>query len=147
QLLILDEPTNGMDPSGRQEILALARDLASNKGMSLLFSSHLLPDVEAVCEHVLVLGRGELLAAGNIQELKRAHAQAFKLRLKADAERFVHRLNEVGCETELQDSLLRVRLPDGQNQSLLWELAHAFQVQIRYLRPQRSTLEEVFLQA
>jgi ABC-2 type transport system ATP-binding protein len=147
QLLILDEPTNGMDPSGRHEILALARDLAANKGMSLLFSSHLLPDVEAVCDHVLVLGRGELLAAGNIQELKRAHAQAFELRLKADAERFAHRLIEAGCQTELQDDSLRVRLPDDQNQRLLWELAHASQVQIRYLRPQRSTLEEVFLQA
>ena len=46
ELLILDEPTNGMDPAGREEMLELARDLSRNKGMSLLFSSHLLPDVE-----------------------------------------------------------------------------------------------------
>jgi len=52
QLLILDEPTNGMDPSGRQEVLELAHDLAHNKGMNVLFSSHLLPDVEAVCGKV-----------------------------------------------------------------------------------------------
>src|SRR6267142_6841346 len=70
RLLILDEPTNGMDPAGREEMIDLARDLAHGKGMSLLFSSHLLPDVEAVCDHVLVLGRGALLAQGNIQELK-----------------------------------------------------------------------------
>ena len=62
KLLILDEPTNGMDPAGRQEMIELARDLAHGKGMSLIFSSHLLPDVEAVCDHVLVLGRGALLA-------------------------------------------------------------------------------------
>ncbi|HJS08305.1 MAG TPA: ABC transporter ATP-binding protein, partial [Pirellulales bacterium] len=62
KLLILDEPTNGMDPAGRLEILELARDLAHNKGMSLLFSSHLLPDVESVCEYVVVLGNGRLLA-------------------------------------------------------------------------------------
>jgi ABC-2 type transport system ATP-binding protein len=147
QLLILDEPTNGMDPAGRQEILELARDLAYNKGMSLLFSSHLLPDVESVCDHVLVLGRGELLAAGKIQELKRSHAQAFELRLKADAEHFARRLGEAGCQTELHEDLLRVRLPEGRSQALLWELAHLAQVQVRYLRPQRSTLEEVFLQA
>src|SRR5207244_11102100 len=73
QLLILDEPTNGMDPAGRQEMLELARDLTQNKGLSLLFSSHLLPDVEAVCDHVLVLGRGSLLAQGSIQELKQTH--------------------------------------------------------------------------
>lgn len=147
KLLILDEPTNGMDPAGRQEILELAHDLAHNKGMSLLFSSHLLPDVESVCDHVLVLGRGELLAAGKIQELKQAHERAFELRLKADTERFARRLNEAGCQTELQEDLLRVRLPDGHSHTLLWELAHTTQVQIRYLRPQRSTLEEVFLHA
>ena len=136
-----------MDPTGRQEILELARDLAYNKGMSLLFSSHLLPDVESVCDHVLVLGRGELLAAGKIQELKRSHTQAFELRLKADAEHFARRLGEAGCQTELHEDLVRVRLPEGRSQALLWELAHRAQVQIRYLRPQRSTLEEVFLQA
>src|SRR5262249_3674586 len=61
KLLILDEPTNGMDPEGREEVLELSRDLANNKGMSLLFSSHLLPDVEAVCDHVVVLAQGRLL--------------------------------------------------------------------------------------
>jgi ABC-2 type transport system ATP-binding protein len=147
KMLILDEPTNGMDPTGRQELLELARDLAYSKGMSLLFSSHLLPDVESVCDHVLVLGRGELLAAGNIQELKQSHARAFELRLKADAEGFARRLSAAGCQTELHEDLLRVRLPEGRNQTLLWELAHTAQVQVRYLRPQRSTLEEVFLQA
>src|SRR4029079_3652076 len=62
QLLVLDEPTNGMDPAGRVEVLELAQDLAHNKGMSMLFSSHLLPDVEAVCNYVVVLGGGKLLA-------------------------------------------------------------------------------------
>src|SRR6202044_3893336 len=56
KLLILDEPTNGMDPAGREEVLELSRDLAYNKGISLLFSSHLLPDVESVCQYIIVLG-------------------------------------------------------------------------------------------
>jgi len=103
--------------------------------------------VESVCDHVLVLGRGELLAAGKIQELKQSHVRGFQLRLKADADGFARRLSEAGCQTELQEDLLRVRLPEGRSETLLWELAHAAQVQVRYLRPQRSTLEEVFLQA
>src|SRR5216110_1225939 len=70
KLLILDEPTNGMDPEGREEVIELSRDLAHNKGMSLIFSSHLLPDVEAVCDHVVVLGAGKLLTQGSIQQLK-----------------------------------------------------------------------------
>ena len=75
RLLILDEPTNGMDPAGRDDVLRLAVDLARNKGMSLLFSSHLLPDVEAVCDYVMVLGGGRLLAQGRIDDLERPHHQ------------------------------------------------------------------------
>src|ERR1700737_1894474 len=82
RLLILDEPTNGMDPAGREEVLELASDLARNKGMSLLFSSHLLPDVESVCDYVVVLGGGRLLAEGKIRDLKKGHERCFELRLK-----------------------------------------------------------------
>jgi ABC-2 type transport system ATP-binding protein len=147
KLLILDEPTNGMDPAGRQDILELTRDLAHNKGMSLLFSSHLLPDVETVCDYVIVLGSGKLLAAGEIQVLKRMHDQCFDLRLKTDMASFAGRLSALGCATEFQEDLLRVRIPEGRSPQMLWELAAQEHQQIRYLRPQRSTLEEVFLQA
>ena len=84
RLLILDEPTNGMDPAGRDDVLELAHDLAHNKGMSLLFSSHLLPDVEAVCDHVMVLGGGRLLAQGRIADLKQPHNLEFELRVKGE---------------------------------------------------------------
>jgi ABC-2 type transport system ATP-binding protein len=147
RLLILDEPTNGMDPAGRQEILDLARDLAHNKGMSLLFSSHLLPDVEFVCDHVLVLGRGTLLAHGDIQSLKLVHRLSYEVRIKGDAEPFTQRLREVGSEVQPRDDLLLVHLPQNQPPTLLWQIAAAMGEQIRYLRPQRSSLEEVFLQA
>ena len=147
KLLILDEPTNGMDPAGRQEVLDLARDLAHNKGMSLLFSSHLLPDVEAVCDYIIVLGAGKLLAEGQIQQLKQMHEQCYEVRLKAELAPFARRLSEVGCTTEHADDVLRVQLPEGRSAQLLWEVAASEREQIRYLRPQRSTLEEVFLNA
>jgi ABC-2 type transport system ATP-binding protein len=147
QLLILDEPTNGMDPAGRQEVLDLAQDLAHNKGMNLLFSSHLLPDVEAVCDYVIVLGSGKLLAQGQIQELKQLHEQTFDMRLKAEMKSYASKLSALGCATEFHDDLLRVRIPVGQSPQLLWEVAARQNEQIRYLRPQRSTLEEVFLNA
>jgi ABC-2 type transport system ATP-binding protein len=147
RLLILDEPTNGMDPAGRQDMLELARDLAHNKGMSLLFSSHLLPDVEFVCDHVLVLGSGRLLAQGNIQELKAQHDLAYEVRVKADGRSFARRLTEAGCGVEARDDRLVVRLPRGRSEQLVWEVAAATGEQVRHLRPQRSTLEEVFLKA
>ena len=63
-LLFLDEPTNGMDPKGRDEMLELIRDLGHNKGVNLILSSHLLPDVEYTCDHVVVMDKGRIAAAG-----------------------------------------------------------------------------------
>jgi ABC-2 type transport system ATP-binding protein len=147
RLLILDEPTNGMDPAGRQEMLELTRDLAHGKDISLLFSSHLLPDVEFVCDHVVVLGRGRLLAQGLIQELKGSHDLCYQVRVKADPGVFARRLGEAGCTVTQQDHSLVVCLPAGQTEQLLWALAADAGEQIRHLRPQRSSLEEVFLKA
>jgi ABC-2 type transport system ATP-binding protein len=147
QLLILDEPTNGMDPRGREDLLELAQDLVRNKEMSLLFSSHLLPDVESVCDEIIVLGKGKLLTEGNIQQLKQLHNRSFEVRLKADARPFAERLSALGCGAEMRDDSLLVQIPDGRTQQLLWEVAAQERVQIRNLRPQRSTLEEVFLKA
>ncbi len=147
RLLILDEPTNGMDPTGRVEVLELARDLAHAKGMSVLFSSHLLPDVEAVCDYVMVLSRGRLLEQGRIQDLKAAHDGAFEVRVKTGREEFARQLARTGCIAEARDDELVVRLPPGAGADVFWKTAVETGFQIRTLRPLRSTLEEVFLKA
>jgi len=147
KLLILDEPTNGMDPAGREAILALSQDLSQNKGMNLIFSSHLLPDVEAVCDHIVVLAAGKLLTQGDIQTLKQVHNQCFEARLKTDSPAFTQRLEALGCTVEVRDDLLLVQIPQGSSPQLLWQAAAQEKQQIRFLRPQRSTLEEVFLKA
>jgi ABC-2 type transport system ATP-binding protein len=147
RLLILDEPTNGMDPTGRIEILALARDLSSAKGMSLLFASHLLPDVEEVCGEVLVLGRGRLLAQGRIDELKQPHDRQFEVRVKGDPLAFAGLLARRGIAAAPADDHLLVELPPGATRQLLWETAGQAGEQVRALRCRRSTLEEIFLRA
>jgi ABC-2 type transport system ATP-binding protein len=146
-LLILDEPTNGMDPAGREELLELARDLSRKKGMSLLFSSHLLPDVEAVCDYVVVMGAGKVLTQGSIQDLKELHTRSFEVRLKAEPGAFVDRLKALGCTAVVRDEHLVVQMPEGSSEQLFWRLAAEHGQQIRHLRPQQSTLEEVFLHA
>jgi ABC-2 type transport system ATP-binding protein len=147
RLLILDEPTNGMDPRGRDEVLELARDLSRQKGMSLLYSSHLLPDVESVCDYCVVLGRGQVLAAGSIAELKAPHQRGYVLRVRDDADGFGRRLQEFGCRVEPQNDVTQIELPPEKTVAAVWELASQSGHQIRFLRPQRSTLEEVFLKA
>ena len=147
RLLILDEPTNGMDPAGRDDVLELTRDLSRNKGMSLLFSSHLLPDVESVCEYVMVLGNGRLLAQGLIADLKQAHNLQIEVRVKGDSARFSGQLAARGITAEPVDDHLLVWLPLDTAPAIVWEVAREAGEQIRSLRPRRSTLEEVFLSA
>jgi ABC-2 type transport system ATP-binding protein len=147
RLLILDEPTNGMDPAGRDDVLELTRDLARNKGMSLLFSSHLLLDVEAVCDHVMVLGRGRLLACDRIDVLKEPHEMEFELRVKGDQDAFAAQLATRGIAAEPDDDHLLVHVPRSATGQAMWQTALEAGEQIRSLRPRRSTLEEVFLKA
>src|SRR6187399_3010353 len=84
-LLFLDEPTNGMDPRGRDEMLALIRDVAHQKGINLILSSHLLPDVEDTCDYVVVLDKGMVAAEGPIATLKGHGARVFEMRVKGEA--------------------------------------------------------------
>lgn len=147
KLLIMDEPTNGMDPPGREDLIALSNDLCKNKGISLLYSSHLLPDVEAVCEHVIVMGQGKVITQGKIAELKAVHQQAYDVRVKSDLERFRQLLTELGCTiTASEDTLITV-LPEGHDERFLWNVAATESIQIRHLRPRRVSLEDVFLKA
>jgi ABC-2 type transport system ATP-binding protein len=69
ELVILDEPTNGMDPAGIQEIRILLRDLADRDGVTVLLSSHLLSEVERVCDRVAILNQGSLIVEGVVSEL------------------------------------------------------------------------------
>src|SRR5438477_871933 len=69
-LIFLDEPTNGMDPKGRDEVLELIHDLSHAKGVNVIVSSHLLPDVEYTCDHVVVMDKGTVVTQGTIDALK-----------------------------------------------------------------------------
>jgi ABC-2 type transport system ATP-binding protein len=147
-LLFLDEPTNGMDPKGRDEMLELIRDIAHNKGLSLILSSHLLPDVEYTCDHVIVMDKGTVATQGPIDALKGHGGRVFELRVKGDHEAFVHVLRGAGLEChETDEDVMRVFVPDGRSGQFLFELAAREGVQVRHLRPSVPTLEDVFARA
>jgi ABC-2 type transport system ATP-binding protein len=79
--------------------------------------------------------------------MKQEHNRWFEVRLKDDLVPYARRLAALGCSTECRDDLLRVQIPPERSASVLWEVAAEQRKQIRYLRPQRSTLEEIFLKA
>ncbi|NHJ87907.1 MAG: ABC transporter ATP-binding protein, partial [Asgard group archaeon] len=70
ELLILDEPTNGLDPKGRVDMISLIREITYDNGVDIIVSSHLLPDIEATCEYTAILNKGALITQGKIDELK-----------------------------------------------------------------------------
>jgi ABC-2 type transport system ATP-binding protein len=146
-LLLLDEPTNGLDPQGREEMLALVHDVATRRGISLILCSHLLKDVERVCENVIVLNQGQVARAGTIRELTGARLSAFDVRFKGDATAVLTDLKDLGAEWREGEDCVRLLLPEGRGPETIFEAARDCGVQVRYLRPGAETLEDVFLQA
>src|SRR5216117_1211633 len=150
-LLFLDEPTNGMDPKGRDEMLELVRDLAHNKGVNLILSSHLLPDVEYTCDHVVVMDKGAIAAAGPIDALKQPRGRVYEFRVKTptgDVEPFLQRLKIAGLDCHATDEdVMRVFVPGDGGARALFALAAEEHVQVRHLRPSVPTLEDVFAHA
>jgi ABC-2 type transport system ATP-binding protein len=158
-LLFLDEPTNGMDPKGRDEMLELICDLGHNKNVNLILSSHLLPDVEYTCDDVVVMDKGQVAAQGPIDQLKGPAGRVFELRIKGDLPAFVEVLRQAGMEcTSTDEDVMRVFVPDGASrdvggaqpgtdQTALFVLAARHGVQVRHLRPSIPTLEDVFAKA
>jgi ABC-2 type transport system ATP-binding protein len=146
-LLLLDEPTNGLDPQGREEMLTLIRDIATRRGMSLILCSHLLRDVERVCESVIVLNQGQVARAGPIRELTGPRRQVYDVRFKGDATSVLTDLRDLGAEwTEGEDGV-RLFLPEGHGPEAVFRLAKECGVQVRSIRPGAETLEDVFLRA
>ncbi len=146
KLVLLDEPTNGLDPAGRDEMLALVRSLPSRSGCSVVLSSHLLPDVEEVCQYAILLHQGEVLYSGEIDKLKRQGLDAvYEVRVKSDDDKMAAALLARGCRVERDGALLAVRLPDGADTRLIFDVAAAESLQVRHLSPRKLTLESAFL--
>ena len=147
-LLFLDEPTNGMDPRGREEMLLLIRDISRNKGLNVVLSSHLLPDVEETCDHVVVLDRGSVVTYGPIASLKGSAARVFELRVKGEKAPFVAALRDAGIECpDTDEDVMRLFVPEDVTSAVLFQLAAKHGMQVRHLRPSMPTLEDVFAKA
>jgi len=148
ELLFLDEPTAGMDPIGRQEMLDLIKDISTVKGIGVIVSSHLLPDIEYACQDVVVVRQGKLVIQGNIEELKDTHHRLFEVRIKGNQEVFTSALGKLGFEwREAENDILRVALPDGIEPEVFFKLAAENGFQIRHLAATRYSLEDIFAQA
>lgn len=143
-LVLLDEPTEGLDPMQRDQMLALIRRVGAEFGISILLSSHVLSEVEQTCDHAVILFEGRLVAAGPVAELT-AGGGGTLLEVDGDREGVARRLRAAGIEVaEDEAGLLLGHLDDGALDAIRDALAAAG-AGLRRLEPRRARLEDLFL--
>jgi ABC-2 type transport system ATP-binding protein len=148
KVLLLDEPTNGLDPDSRLEMLDLVRDLAYNRKVTVLLSSHLLPDVQYVCEYIVIIDKGDMVRQGNVEELTERHDKQYEVRVRDNKSQYMDSVVSAGFQCgELKNGNLWISQPAGENPQALFELAQQCDTQVRHFHPSRQTLSEVFMHA
>lgn len=151
KLLMLDEPTNGLDPAGREEMLDLIQSVSHGKGLNVLVSSHLLPDIERVCDQVIVVMNGGMRAQGLIKDLKRIEGHPVDVELREDNDKFPLFLMDKGANVERRGTYAyRVQqssISQKEMRLLVQIAARESGAQVRGLTIAERSLEEAFLEA
>ncbi len=146
ELLLLDEPTAGLDPDGREAMLALLQSLARRHGKSLVLSTHLLGDVDRVCDQVLIVHRGVVRGAGRIGELRARYRGRYRLQWRGDGMEFLNQLRTAGVTvaTNGHADLAFVETPADWHARRFFELSCRCDLTLREVAPQEEDLEELY---
>ncbi len=147
-LVILDEPTNGLDPAGREEMLTLVRRLSSDLGIAVIMSSHVLEDVVRTCDSVIVLRDGQVAAIRKLTLSDADGGGGVQVQIEGDAARFLEAAGALGLRAEQRDGWVFVTGPDGASVLRgVRDAACTADVGLRQLRPAGPTLEESLIGA
>ena len=148
RLLILDEPTNGLDPPARLRMIRLVKEMRDTGKMHLVVCSHLLRDVEETCEEVLILKEGRIVHYSNLEEERKANRRFVEMETVGDDTGFADALAAKGCEcTPGGQGRLRMVVPVEFEMREIYRLAAERDLQLRRLHYRRDTLEDIFLKA
>jgi ABC-2 type transport system ATP-binding protein len=147
KLLILDEPTNGLDPSARQRMIRMIREIRDGKEMRIVLCSHLLRDVEDTCDEVLILKQGQIAHYSNLDEERRANKRFLELETCGANGDFTAAIEKLGCECAVTANRMKMVLADGVETRDIFRIAAEQQVRIRRMNFRRDTLEDIFLKA
>ncbi|HEV8629843.1 MAG TPA: ABC transporter ATP-binding protein [Thermoanaerobaculia bacterium] len=148
RLLFLDEPTNGLDPGARQRMLDLVKTIRDRGETRIVLSSHLLKDVETVCDEVVVLKAGRIATVCDLEAERRANQSFLELELRGGNGHFAEAAARLGCECLVHNKRrLKLLLPPQVGVRDLYAIAAEQGVQIRRLQARRDSLEDIFLKA
>lgn len=148
KLLILDEPTNGLDPPARQRMVRLVREMRDSNQMHIVLCSHLLRDVEETCEEVVILKQGRVVHYSNLEQERRSNRRFLELEVRGDSAPFVEAVEHLGCECAPgAQGRLKLVLGDNVEVSDVYRIAAERNIQLRRLNFRRDSLEDIFLKA
>jgi ABC-2 type transport system ATP-binding protein len=148
KLLILDEPTNGLDPVARQRMIQLIKDIRKEGSIRMLISSHLLRVIDETCDEVLILKNGRIASLCNIEEERRSNRSFMELETVGATERFSVSIRDLGCEcATFPGGRIKLVIPDNVEARDLYVIASEQGVQIRRMNQRRDSLEDIFLRA
>jgi ABC-2 type transport system ATP-binding protein len=148
ELVILDEPTNGLDPAARARMLKLIHEMKDQHKMSVLLCSHLLRDVEEVCDEVVILKEGRIVHHADLEAERRANRRFVELEVGGDDGGLGGALGEHGAEGVTEGGgRWRVVLPPGVETGVIWRIAARQNLEVHRLTYRRDSLEEIFLKA
>jgi ABC-2 type transport system ATP-binding protein len=148
EILFLDEPTNGLDPRSREEMLQLVLELPERRGCSIVLSTHLLPDVERVCDTAIIMHQGRVRFVGTIEELRGARGvdTGITVEVKADAAKLADVLGGAGATCKLKSPVLvEVDLPANATSMFVFQHAKDAGLQVRGIEVRRESVEAAFL--
>jgi ABC-2 type transport system ATP-binding protein len=145
-LVILDEPTNGLDPAGREEMLALVRRLSAELGIAVIMSSHVLEDIVRTCDDVVVLRQGRVAATRTLAAAAGASEREAHVVVSGDTAAFAARLQAAGISASVRDDHVLVSGPDPETMlRAVRDAAADTDAGLRELRPAGPTLEDALI--
>ena len=152
EILILDEPTNGLDPKGRIDMIDLVREISGDHSINLIVSSHLLPDIEATCDYATILNQGFFVTQGRIDELTGQEASTseggrmMNVQIKGGLNDFLVGLQKHGLQFKVVDKIIQIPCKDDVAMAeTIMQVAYDTSTQIRSMTPRKAILEDVFV--
>ena len=146
QLLILDEPTTGLDPDERNAMLNRIRMLSKRHGKSVIVCTHILPDVQAVSDSVVILAQGRVCVADSLQELSRPQSPAIHVRTIGSSVPLAERLRADGFSVEERHHG-ELAIAGAEATAAVWKAAEQSGTVVRSMTPARNSMEAIFLDA
>lgn len=144
-LIILDEPTSGLSPEGREEMLGLIKEINKKYNKSILFSTHILKDVENICDYAIVLNKGKIIFQGGIEDIKKFKADTIILEVDDNKDAVLDELIKIGYKASLSKEKICIESDGTLDLNKITEIVTKLDVKLISLKNHEPNLQDLFL--